>query len=164
MHYFHILKKKKKTRPIGFSFKSSWAVWQLSKQQQKTIFPNHFTCWTGVRKDNVVSDPPRRLPGTRLCLPPPPPTPPCSGMSDSSLELWIQAKGRQLGPVPGCHRPPVSHSSRTGSYLGVLFFPTHSPCNASTFSALSLAGHMTTHALSRSSSLARPGFQELCCL
>lgn len=60
-----------------------------------------------------------------LCHHPPthPPTPPYSGISESSVELWIQAKGWQLDPVPGCHRPPVSHRNRTGSYLGVLFFP-----------------------------------------
>lgn len=117
---------------------------QLSKQQHlKTSFPNHLTCWAGVKKHNVVSDPPRRLPGTWLSLPPathPPPTPPCSGISESSSEPWIEAEDWQLAPVPGCHQPPVSHSSRTGAYLRVFLFPPRLPSSPPQFS-LGLAVH-----------------------
>lgn len=89
-------------------------------------FSNHSTCWTGVRKDNMVSDPPRQLPGTWLSLPSPTSThtSPCSGISESSLALWIQAKGWQLVSVPGCLRPPApTASSRTGSYLAGIVLP-----------------------------------------
>lgn len=159
MHHLHSLKK----RPVGFSFKSSWAVLQLSKQQpQKTSFTKHLTCWAGGRKHNVVSDPPRRLPGTRLSLPLPTHHLPLPAQ-ESLSHLWSYGLKPRIGSWLLCLAatshlfptaagqgltygyfsslpisPAVLHSSASAWLLMV--HPAMPPLSTS---AVSLAGQMT---------------------
>lgn len=84
---------------------------RASQVTQHAALGSGRTIWSGIHPGSFLGH------GCHCHHHPSPPTPPYSRISESSLELWIQAKGWQLVPVPGCLRPPTTHSEQQDKVL-----------------------------------------------